>query len=326
MGCIALQYVKGVRLGRRHTTKKVMGVFVEARVAATGSDSVASRKKFSGRFLKLLQTENGRQQIEHVTQLTGIAKVLGDRHGTKRSEYELARDEYRMSVLIEIESKIDDVGYALAVGSPSWESFYEFGRLEAALLMQYGLTDCARLVDVGCGSGRLALSLPDAFKGDYLGTDISEPLLKYLAQSRNSPRFQFVHVDGLSIPVEDESVDMVSMFSLLTHLRHEESFMYLRDARRTLRKGGTVVFSFLDFSQANHHHEFLKTVAAVEAGLLHHVNQFMSRDLITAWAQMLEFEVVAIHDGESNHIRLDESDGSVRFGSLGQSVAVWRRP
>lgn len=303
-----------------------MSAFVEARVAATGSDSAVSRAKFRARFLKLLQTENGRKRIEHVTGLRGIAKALSDQHGTKRSEYELARDEYRESILIEIESKIDDVGYAIAVGSPSWESFYQFGRLEAALLTQYGLLDCNRLVDVGCGSGRLALSLPDAFTGDYLGTDISEPLLKRLAQSRNSPRFQFVHVDGLSIPVEDESVDMVSMFSLLTHLRHEESFLYLRDARRALRKGGTVVFSFLDFSQSSLHHEFLSAVAAVEAGVLHHVNQFMSRDLIVAWAQILEFEVVAIHDGESNYIHLDEPDGSIRFGSLGQSVAVYRRP
>lgn len=304
----------------------VLAAFIEARVKATGKGSADDRMWFRTRFMKLLATEEGRKRIERVTGMPGISEKLVALYGSKRSEFEAARDDYRQNIMIEIESRIGDVGYAVAVGSPSWESFYEFGRLEAALLAQYGLHGCRMLVDVGCGSGRLALSLPDSFTGEYLGTDISEPLLNHLSKMRNDPRFRFVRVDGLTIPLADGAADMVSMFSLLTHLRHEDSFLYLRDTRRILRSGGTVVFSFLDFSQRHHWSIFHSTVTAVEVGELHHINQFMSRDLVTAWAEMLEFDVVNIHDGGDEYITCTEPDGTTRLGSLGQSVAVWRKP
>jgi len=304
----------------------VLAAFIEARIKATGKGSAADRMRFRTRFLKLVASEEGRLRIEQVTGLTGVSGKLVELYGSKRNEFEAARDEYRRTILIEIESRIDDVGYAVAVGSPSWESFYEFGRLEAAILVQHGLLNCRMLVDVGCGSGRLALSLPESFTGEYVGTDISKPLLDHLSKMRNDPRFRFVHVDGLTVPVADGSADMVSMFSLLTHLRHEDAFLYLRDTKRVLRSGGTVVFSFLDFSQEYHWAVFRNTVAAVEAGDLYHINQFMSRDLVTAWAKMLEFDVVDIHNGGDQHIVFTEPDGTKRLAPMGQSVAVWRKP
>lgn len=304
----------------------VLAAFVAARIKATGKESAQDQKRYQSRFLELLNSEKGRQRIEEVTGLRGISKKLTPPHVSERNVFEAARDDYRQKILIEIESRPNDVGYATAVGSPSWESFYEFGRVEAALLVQYGLLDCQVLVDVGCGSGRLALSLPDAFMGEYVGTDISEALLNRLVELRNNPRFRFFHVDGLTVPLPDSSADMVSMFSLLTHLRHEESFLYLRDAKRALRSGGTLVFSFLDFSQKSHWSVFQNTVTDVESGVLHHVNQFMSRDLVTAWATMLEFDVVNIHDGADRYIVCTEPDGTKRLASLGQSVAIWRKP
>lgn len=311
---------------RQSEDTAVLAAFIEARIKVTGRGSAEDRMRYRARFKKLLTTAEGRQRIEQVTGMPGISEKLVALYGSKRSEFEAARDDYRQNIMIEIESRIDDVGYAVAVGSSSWESFYKFGRLEAALLAQYGLHDCRMLVDVGCGSGRLALSLPESFTGEYLGTDISEPLLNHLSKMRNDPRFRFVHVDGLTIPLADGAADMVSMFSLLTHLRHEDSFLYLRDTRRILRSGGTVVFSFLDFSQRHHWAIFQDTVAAVEVGELHHVNQFMSRDLITAWAEILEFDVVDIHDGDNDFITCTEPDGTTWRSSLGQSVAVWRKP
>lgn len=242
------------------------------------------------------------------------------------NKYDAARDDYLENIAKEVSSGEGDVGFAVAIGSPSWEEFHRVGRLEAALLVQYGLLNCEVLVDVGCGAGRLAVSLPESFAGRYIGTDISEMLLSYAERLVNGPRIRFVQVNDLTIPLETESVDMVSMFSLLTHLRHEESFLYLRDAMRVLRPGGKIIFSFLDFSQESHWSIFHETVSAVETKALHHVNQFMSRDLISAWARMLGCEVVQVHDGQGWFIECVDSDGTVRFDSIGQSVAVWEKP
>jgi ubiquinone/menaquinone biosynthesis C-methylase UbiE len=244
-----------------------------------------------------------------------------------RSEYDAARADYRQNIANEIAAGGEsDVGFAVAIGSPSWQEFDRVGQLEAALLVQHGLLECQSIVDVGCGSGRLARSLPDAYRGTYTGTDISAPLLAHATAACSDARFHFLHVDGLTIPLPDSSTDMVAMFSLLTHLRHEEAFLYLREARRVLRPGGTVVFSFLDFSQESHWSIFHETVAAVEAGVLHHVNQFMSRDLVSAWAKMLEYVVVNVYDGQGQYIECSDADGTRRLDSIGQSVAVWRKP
>jgi len=242
------------------------------------------------------------------------------------NEFEQARNDYRENILNEIKSRSDDIGYAVAIGSPSWEEFDRVGRLEAALLAQYGLAHCQMLVDVGCGSGRLARALPNVFIGEYIGTDISSELLEHARRSCGGPGRRFVLVDGVTIPLADEAVDMVAMFSLLTHLRHEESFLYLREAVRVLRSGGVAVFSFLDFSQESHWAIFHETVTAVAANVLHHVNQFMSRDLVVAWAKMLEMEMVDIHDGQGQYIVCSEPDGTTRLDSIGQSVAIWRKP
>ena len=67
-----------------------------------------------------------------------------------------------------------DEAMAVAIGG-HWTFF---GNLQVALLKHYGLPTDSYLVDVGCGSGRLAKPLAAQHRGDYLGIDLVPALVE----------------------------------------------------------------------------------------------------------------------------------------------------
>ena len=71
-----------------------------------------------------------------------------------------------------------DEAMSLAVGG----SYEVIGGIERAIVTQLGLRDGMALVDLGCGSGRLATALgASGLAIDYLGIDIVQALLDYAA-------------------------------------------------------------------------------------------------------------------------------------------------
>jgi ubiquinone/menaquinone biosynthesis C-methylase UbiE len=214
----------------------------------------------------------------------------------------------------------------LAIGA----DFESIGIMERELLVSEGLRRHDFVVDVGCGSGRLAVPLASYLRGPYLGTDVVPELLDHAHRMCGRPDWRFEVVDGLVIPAADATADFVCFFSVFTHLRHEESFRYLEEAKRVLKPGGRIVLSFLEFAIHSHWAAFEQDLARFddEAG---YVSQFMSRDGIEAWAEHLELDVCAMFDGDRPHIPLPEPvvmDDGRRFegmGALGQSVAVLSR-
>lgn len=219
----------------------------------------------------------------------------------------------------------EQTAFEAAVGG----EFRAVGQLERALLDSLGLSDGDLVVDIGCGSGRLAVQLGDLRRLRYIGTDVVHALLVQAITLARREDWRFVRTAGASIPCGDGAADFVCFFSVFTHLTHEDSFRYLREARRALRPGGRIVFSFLEFRIGPHWTVFENTVAQTGTGA--HLNQFMDRDAIHAWARHLGLEVELIADGDKPHIPLGEpvrwDDGQEMrgLGNLGQSVAVLRK-
>lgn len=214
-------------------------------------------------------------------------------------------------------------GVKLAVGS----QFDSFGILERELLIQCGLRPDGYVIDVGCGSGRLAKPLAQYLTaGKYLGIDVVPELVDYARNLVTRPNWKFQVTDGLCIPERDDQADLVCCFSVLTHLLHEQSYVYLQEARRVLKPGGKIVFSFLDFAIPCHWTIFESNVRNINReGPL---NMFISRDGIQAWAEHLHLEIETFHDGDEPHIPLPHSitldNGTViqEQGNMGQSVCV----
>jgi ubiquinone/menaquinone biosynthesis C-methylase UbiE len=205
--------------------------------------------------------------------------------------------------------------------------FDAMGLMEKDLLIQHGLKPNDYLIDVGCGSGRLSMPLSSYLKtGSYLGTDIVQDLLDFAQEKVNKSNFKFVLTNGFTIPKEENTVDIVSFFSVFTHLLHEQTYNYLIDAKRVLKSGGKIIFSFLELYIPSHWAVFENDYLNLDSEKP--LNMFIERDAIKAWAEHLNLRIEGIFDGDKPHIELlqpvtfDSGVVQSSLGNLGQSVCV----
>jgi SAM-dependent methyltransferase len=121
-----------------------------------------------------------------------------------------------------------------------------------------GLQPDERILDVGCGIGRMARPLVGWLTGTYDGFDPNAVGIGW-CQTRYPPGFRFTLVDlynrryhptgtlkaaDVRFPYDDEAFDFAILTSVLTHLLEEEAAHYLRETARVLRPGGRAVATF----------------------------------------------------------------------------------
>ena len=174
---------------------------------------------------------------------------------------------------------------ARAVGG----DFTGIGDMEVELLVRYGLRPMMHLVDVGCGSGRLTQALDrHGWFGPYLGLDVVPELVEY-AKRWARPDWTLRVADGLTIDTHE--AEFVVFFSVFTHLKPEESYVYLEQAHKALKPGGRVLASYLDYAKnwdvfeamAHHVRSRIKPV---------HLNTFLHAEHLTLFATKVGFRLV----------------------------------
>jgi ubiquinone/menaquinone biosynthesis C-methylase UbiE len=203
-----------------------------------------------------------------------------------------------------------DEAMSLAVGG-----FYQkIGTIEADILRYVGLTNGTSVIDLGCGSGRLASVLGQSMNVEFTGIDIVQSLLDY-AKAKAPSNYRFLLHRELNIPAHNNQTDFVSAFSVFTHLLHAETYIYLQDIKRVLKKGGKLVFSFLEFSLEAHWAIFEATVDAQKNHSNLPVNMFIERSTIDTWCRKLGYKVEAYIPG---------SEAPWRGEPLGESTAIVR--
>lgn len=152
-----------------------------------------------------------------------------------------------------------------AIGATDAASFHAVGDEFAGLFERLGLiTPASRVLDVGCGSGRIAIALTKKLSraGRYEGFDIDPPLIEW-AQREITPRFpnfRFQVADvhnerynpGGTTPARDyrfpyrSKFDFVFLTSVFTHLLPDDLANYTAEISRVLKPGGHALFtSFL---------------------------------------------------------------------------------
>ena len=206
-----------------------------------------------------------------------------------------------------------DEAMSRAVGGGGYE---QIGQIEADIVAHAGLRDGQSLVDLGCGSGRLAAALGRKMSIEYCGIDVVKALLRY-AKKKPPKNYRFILNRSLAVPLPDASCDMATAFSVFTHLLHHESYIYLEELHRVVRPDGVVIFSFLEFSEPDHWAQFKATVDVQRSATLPHLNQFLERSQIELWADKLGYHGLRF---------VGSTEAPWRTSSaLGQSIAILQR-
>ena len=146
----------------------------------------------------------------------------------------------------------------------AWREFEEHGEALANMMREHGLLGKdARLLDVGCGCGRIARWLLDDPLKMYVGFDRHEGMIEWCRQHLTliAPHFEFYYfdiksayteLDGVTgtvdprefeFPFADRSFDSVLLVSVFTHMPLPEIAAYLANLERLLAPGGRVLLS-----------------------------------------------------------------------------------
>jgi ubiquinone/menaquinone biosynthesis C-methylase UbiE len=101
------------------------------------------------------------------------------------------------------------------------------------------------ILDLGCGTGRFTEALAVRFDADVIGIDPSKKMLAQARSKQSSDRIRYEHGCGESIPVPDNSVDLVFISMIFHHFDNPR--LAARECRRVLRgdqddrEGGTAI-------------------------------------------------------------------------------------
>jgi ubiquinone/menaquinone biosynthesis C-methylase UbiE len=126
-----------------------------------------------------------------------------------------------------------------------------------------GLKPNHKVLDVGCGIGRLAVPLTNYLDkdGSYEGFDIVDVGINWCKKHISSkfPNFNFFHVDlkndlynlktqteanTFTFPYADDCFDVVVLTSVFTHMMPDDVDNYLNQIQRVLKPGGKCFATF----------------------------------------------------------------------------------
>ena len=117
-------------------------------------------------------------------------------------------------------------------------------RIVATRLRSKLSSSSARVLDVACGTGDLALTLFETTGARVVGTDFCRPMLE-IAAAKSTDQIPFIEGDALALPFREGSFEAVTIAFGLRNLASVDGG--LAELRRVLKPGGWV--AVLEFSR-----------------------------------------------------------------------------
>ena len=153
------------------------------------------------------------------------------------------------------------------------------------------------VADIACGLGYGSRILKDGGAKTVIGIDLCVEAIHYARSNHSSNRVTFVVSDATKIPMTDSSVDVVTSFETIEHVRGTSDL--LTEFARVLKPQGVLIVSSPnDWGLTEHHchtwtaFEFMVEIAAffdIESVWVQNSNQDKSESRgITSWSTETE--------------------------------------
>ena len=138
------------------------------------------------------------------------------------------------------------------------EEFERTGRGDAEMVGRFTKPDDA-VLDIGCGIGRVEKYLAPRVR-EMWAVDVSGEMIARAGrrlEGLSNVRLREVGNSEFLSAFEPERFDLVFSFLVLQHLAREDAFLYLRDAFRVLKPGGTLLTQFPNLLSAAYTRAFV---------------------------------------------------------------------
>jgi ubiquinone/menaquinone biosynthesis C-methylase UbiE len=162
----------------------------------------------------------------------------------------------------------------------------------------------ARILDLGCGTGRFSQALATRFDAEVVAVDPSHKMLEIARGKSHEPRVRYEEGRAEAIPLEAASADMI--FTSMTFHHFADRALVGRECRRVLRPGGVLVvrtatreridsYAYVPFIPVTRglHEEVLPTLAEIRgvfegAGIRHVSSDLVTQTIAPTWKAYAE--------------------------------------
>ena len=154
-------------------------------------------------------------------------------------------NDFVTAYALHTDKRIAETGAQAAIGGgDNWE---EHGNLQRDFLIKRGLKPGHKLLDIGCGTGRLGRKIVPYMHNGYVGLDISFEAIRAAAQCAETEGWKewcptFIHGD---LPEDAGPFDFAWAFSVLIHLPYAICVETLGRTASRMKPDGQILFSYV---------------------------------------------------------------------------------
>lgn len=161
---------------------------------------------------------------------------------------------------------------------------------QMAVLRPY-LKKGINFLEVGPGDCKVALEVSKTARMVY-AVDVSDEVTKNRKWPKN---FKFILSDGSSIPVEENSIDLVFSYQLMEHLHPDDAFDQIKSIFKALKPGGKYIC--VTPNRLNGPHDISRNFDKTPTGF--HLKEYTNKELMSLFkkAGFKKFDVMVAAKG-----------------------------